>query len=820
VISAGVAARRRRPLVLGSLAFASGAAAGLTVPGMLPALATSGAATAAATVAGLAAWMATRGASATPGAATVPPVTVGLAVWALLLAGLAHGGAAALRLERHPFATLPEGREVEVAGVLEARPGADGVAWLRADSIRLAPGGAWRPLRSRVRLRPATGGGRRPRGGAGPAGRADDRAWLPAALALRVQGVWRSELPRGRVPPRAERRGWVEVREARSDGAKGALRARLRAGAQGRLRAWLGGRAPAAEAMLLARRETLPRAARERFAAAGLSHLLAISGLHVAVVAGGLIAVGSVARLPRRSAVGGAAAGVLAYVALLGFPHAATRAATQICLVLWSRVRQRPADPRALVAAAALVLLLVDPRAAVEPGFQMSFAGVAGLLAWHRPLTAVLRPLPGRALREAAAASVAATAATAPIAAWTFGQAAPIGLAANLVAIPLAGLAVPALATTLAAGILAPPAGALLGGGAAVLLAALELVAGAAAAIPGGHFAVARPRLGALACGALGAWAAHRVLSRRRGPGRIRPAARRLLVAGVACSAAAAGPPLVALATSGVLELHVIDVGQGDAVALRTPRGRWLLVDAGPRSRSFDAGRALVVPYLLRQGTDELEALLLTHPDADHIGGAAAVVEALAPALIIDPAEPTGKAQYLDVLRAVRASGGAWIRGFEGAAATVDGVRVVLLAPDSAALAAPTGANDISLVARVEFGEFRALLMGDAPAEVERRLVANGPDELRADVLKVGHHGSDTSTSTELLAAARPRIALIPVGRRNRYGHPHRSVTDRLRGAGAVVLRTDRDGSIVLRARATGEVAIVGRAGRLRDGAR
>jgi competence protein ComEC len=321
---------------------------------------------------------------------------------------------------------------------------------------------------------------------------------------------------------------------------------------------------------------------------------------------------------------------------------------------------------------------------------------------------------------------------------------------------------------------------------------------------------VARPGLAGLVLGAAAGRGAY-LLARSPGA-RIGRRSRRVVAAGAACSAALAGPPLAAVVAPPALEIHVIDVGQGDAVALRTPRGSWLLVDAGPRSRSFDAGRAIVVPYLMRQGAWELEALLLTHPDADHIGGAAAVVEALGPDLVIDPASPTGKSQYVEVVRAAGVEGARWIRGVAGAAFELDGVRVAFLAPDSAALAAPTGANDISLVARVEFGDFRALLMGDAPAEVERRLVARDAAALRADVLKVGHHGSHTSTTPGLLAAARPRVAVIPVGRRNRYGHPHRVVVERLARAGVIVLRTDRDGSVVLRARRTGEVDAEGQA--------
>ncbi|MEN8376860.1 MAG: ComEC/Rec2 family competence protein, partial [Gemmatimonadota bacterium] len=285
--------------------------------------------------------------------------------------------------------------------------------------------------------------------------------------------------------------------------------------------------------------------------------------------------------------------------------------------------------------------------------------------------------------------------------------------------------------------------------------------------------------------------------------------ARSAAAAGVAVAAALAVPPAARLLAPPSIELHLIDVGQGDAIAIRTPAGRWVLVDAGPRSDSFDAGRALVAPYLLRHGARELEALILTHPDADHVGGAGAVVRMLDPGVVLDPARPTGKAPYLDAVRAAEAAGSRWARAARGAELHVDGVDLLVLAPDSSVLAAASGANDISAVVLVRYGLFRALLMGDAPAEVELRLIARDPAALRAAVLKVGHHGSHTSTTAELLEVVRPRIALVPVGRRNRYGHPHPVVMERLRVAGATVARTDRHGSVVVRARPDGGARIV-----------
>lgn len=726
--------------------------------------------------------------------AAVTPARHGAGVLVLFLgAGMAHAGAVRHALGAHPLAGLADGARIQASGSLEAIPGPDGMAWFVVDSLRavaapgVSGGAGWVRAPTRIRFR------------------ADEPRNLSISRTLLADGTWRRAAPRGSLPRRVARAGWLDVESLSDRGRTSPLRSRLRGAAQRRLRAWLGRRAPAAEAMVLARRETLSRDARERFAAAGLSHLLAISGLHVAVIAGCALTLAGAARVRRRTATGVAGLAVVAYVALLGFPHAASRAAVQICLLLAARGLQRPADPYSLLAAAALALLVADPLALTEPGFQMSFAGVAGLVAWRPPIEAGLARVRPRGVRSAIAASVAATLATAPIAAWTFGQAAPIGLLANLIAIPLTGLAVPALAATLVAGAAWAPAGAFLGGAAGVVLAALDEVAAMAAGVPGGHGAVPRPAAVGLGGALVAAAVTDAVL--RRSERRIGRRARRAAAAGAATAVLLGAQPASSALGPAELEIHAIDVGQGDALALRTPRGRWMLVDAGPRSAHFDAGAATVVPYLLRQGAGELDALILTHPDGDHIGGAAAVVEALSPSVVLDPAAETGKTQYVATLAAASASNLRWARARAGARLALDGVALEVLAPDSASLAGSGGANDISVVARVEFGRFRMLLMGDAPAEVEERLVARDPEALAADLLKVGHHGSHTSTSAALLRASRPRFAVIPVGRRNRYGHPHEEVVARLRSAGATVLRTDTDGHIVLRARRDGSVA-------------
>lgn len=242
----------------------------------------------------------------------------------------------------------------------------------------------------------------------------------------------------------------------------------------------------------------------------------------------------------------------------------------------------------------------------------------------------------------------------------------------------------------------------------------------------------------------------------------------------------------------------MIDVGQGDAVALRTPRGRWILVDAGRAWRGGDAGRTTVIPYIRRLG-GSLAAFVLTHPHADHAGGAATVLRALRPALFWDGAYVGTSDTYREALEAARAAGITWERVRPGIRRVIDDVELEFLAPDSAWARELADPNEASVVVRARYRAVRFLLVGDAEREEERWLVARDSLALRADVLKVGHHGSTTSTTERFLRAVRPSIALVSVGAGNTYGHPGPQVLASLAASGATVLRTDRQGHLVVR---------------------
>jgi competence protein ComEC len=381
------------------------------------------------------------------------------------------------------------------------------------------------------------------------------------------------------------------------------------------------------------------------------------------------------------------------------------------------------------------------------------------------------------------APSIAATLLTAPITAYAFGTVAPIGIAANLLAIPLGSIVVPAIVVSLGASWIAPSLGALFAAASGLGLALLDQIAAAAARVPGGHVVMeAGWRAGltwvGVACLAWWLWRAPRrrwVLT-----GRIAFAASVLLWSGVA--GAVTRPP--SLDACACLTVHFLDVGQGDAAALRTPAGRWVVIDGGPRTPAGDAGRRVVVPFLRRERAGGVAVLVATHGDADHLGGLPAVIGAFPPGLVLEPGEPLGRPLYLEFLGAVDASGDRIERV---------GVTLEVLSPDSAWVAQPIDVNEHSVVLRVTYGSVRLLFSGDAGVPVERRIAGRVG---RVDLLKVGHHGSRSATSDAWLTELEPRTAVLSVGRHNTYGHPAPEVLARLARHGITILRTDRDGTI------------------------
>lgn len=558
-------------------------------------------------------------------------------------------------------------------------------------------------------------------------------------------------------------------------------------------------------AMLLGVRDELEPALVEDFRRSGASHLLAISGLHVGVVLGLTLAL-SRAVLGRRRHIYLIAPLIVVwlYAALAGMSPTVTRAAIMGTVYLAALLAGRPGTALPALASAVGVMVGIDPAIIEDVGFQLSVTAVTGIALLARPLAGwwagslgldadSVGPGPAfvRGVLGLTAVTVTATAATLPIVALHFE-------AVSLLGIPVTLLTLPALPFVLVGQALAAISGLTVLGWAAWLSTAyVTSVVEVFARLPGagiqtgavtpalvvGYYAVglgvaffARGRLRAYETSAAGRpFRLHGSRSWALGA---------LLVASALLWAAAAGQP------DGRLHVVFADVGQGDAIYIETPGGGRILVDGGPDP--LDAVRLLGE----REGPGDrsVDLVVLTHPHADHIGGLIEVLDRYDVLNILERRMDLDGPLYGAWRRAVDEEGARAISGVAGTNLTVDGLLIEVLGPS---VDQPSDVNDASVVLKLTYGEVSFLLVGDAFATAERALVRSGTD-LTADVLKVAHHGSRTSSSGVFLAAVDPAVALISVGEDNPFGHPHPSTLDALSRhvPGELIFRTDRDGTV------------------------
>jgi competence protein ComEC len=629
------------------------------------------------------------------------------------------------------------------------------------------------------------------------------RAWAdgpvrPGAV-YEIRGTWQPSRRPGRWPRPPERRGWIaartvsliepaSVRDHPFLAARGALAEKLWDVFP---RRWV----PLAQALVLGQRETLDPEVSRRIARAGLAHLLAISGLHVGMLAAAFFALARIGRASSRTAYLLTVAVTFAYVLLIGAPASAVRAALMVSLWSLTRLAGRASSPFDVLGLTAVLLLLVRPWSALEPGFQLSFTGAAAVGYTHREMQRSQWLRHRHAVVRVATLSIVTSTATvlliAPITAMHFGRITPAAILGNLAAVPLLATAMPALflSTLLSPW---PELAAWPAGAAVVALQAIDVLARWLSGLRWASLEVTRPAiLPSLAYAfllVLGAHALHGSWQRRRF----------VLALGFLAAVAIVWPPLQARLAPEHLTVYVLDVGQGDAIAISTPQRHWLLVDAGPKFGEFDAGAARVLPFLREQGVRRLVAWLATHPDQDHVGGAPVLLDAMKVERVIGSGRLTGQAGQLAVLRWVRDNAETWTQARAGARLSVDDVSLVFLHPGEIEPEDERPSNAYSLVFRLDYGEFRMLFTGDAPESVEDRLGAEHPEAVRAQVLKVSHHGSASSTSRAFLSSVDPELAVISVGRTNLYGHPSPRVLLRLAARHIPTRRTDRDGTLVI----------------------
>jgi competence protein ComEC len=568
------------------------------------------------------------------------------------------------------------------------------------------------------------------------------------------------------------------------------------------------------------------------FTTAGVSHVVAISGWNIAIVAA---AVGALAgRLGRRRRAMVTGVAVVAYIVFAGASPSVLRAGAMAGVVLLARESGRSGRAAAALGLAAFVLLLAEPMLVNDAGFQLSTLATAGLVAWATPLTDRLDRLTRgrlpRWLSESLGVSLAAQAATLPVVLGSFGRLALISPAVNLLVVPLVTPAMAAGLVALIAGMLvslgAPTVvGAILAAPGWVALRVMIGIVEAAASVPGASIAF-DPAVGAVlglatavACLAVivvRRRARHRTsrqarvtsvrdvpATRPRHAGKHASVAARSATMGLVVAVAVAGAVVVSRPT-GVARITVLDVGQGDAILVEGSRGGRLLIDGGP-----DPDRLLVeLDRRIPPWDRRLDAVVLSHPHEDHVAGLALLLDRYRVGRVMEPGmrgPGPGYAAWLD--RLARDGGPPRLSIAAGDRLAVDEIAMRVLWPirgqvPAEAPDAGSGINNVSVVLLGVIGDRRFLLTGDVEQDVDPSLLTEGLPHV--DLLKVAHHGSRTATTDAFLAAVRPRVAVASAGADNPYGHPARRTLERLAEAGARVYRTDVDGSVTVTFESTG----------------
>lgn len=563
-------------------------------------------------------------------------------------------------------------------------------------------------------------------------------------------------------------------------------------------------------------RGDIPERVNRAFRRLGIAHLLAISGLHVGYIALFVyLAVALVAggrewltvRVPvQRIAAAATLPVVWCFVSFVGMPVSGVRAAIMISVYLVGVMSGRRQDMVTTLAFAALLIIVIEPLAVLDVSFQLSFVSVLAIIIAVPRLMQAMRARMGdvrglgrrlsyRAVQLIAVTAVA-TVGAAPLVAYHFKMVTAAGLLANLFAVPWVGFvilpaaAAASLMTLCAPGLAATFAWPLAGHAAQVLADVAvrmdDVVSPLVVSLSPAGWDVILVYAVMLVV-ALWPRLAYR---------------RILLTMAAAALAVQAGWVHARPLFMNELSVTFFDVGQGDAMMVRFPDGRVLVIDGGglPRS-SFDVGANVLAPALLHQGVRHADWLMLSHPHHDHYRGLGAVAEQFHPAAVWTNghAAPEEEREFWHAfLERVNATGaGMKVLDADHDPIVIGDATLEILYPPPD-MDVPDDLNDTSLVAKLTYGAVSFLFTGDLTTAGERILLDDRAD-VAATVLKVGHHGSETSTSSAFLDAVNPGTAVITVGQGNHYGMPDQIVLDRLNERGVDVYRTDLHGAVTIR---------------------
>lgn len=535
---------------------------------------------------------------------------------------------------------------------------------------------------------------------------------------------------------------------------------------------------------------------KQAFMDTGTIHILAVSGSNVVVVAMIFYSLVGFFRVSSRVGTALTLVGLLWYMVITGLSPSVVRATIMAGSILIGTVLGRRGDIYNSLAFAALVMLIWDPLILMDVGFQLSFAAVISIVYFYPKLELLIESLPGKFFRfklvnsalKLFAVSIAAQLGTIPFTAYFFGRVSLISVLANLVVVPVSGLNTLLGFATLGATFISGWCASCYAALNDLLVSLLLEFVMWSASVP---FAYVET-LGIGAIAAITYYAVVAALFNVHNP--------RLIVKAICGLLLMVNMVVYAEMlnhSENALKVTVIDVGQGDAILLEFPNGRRVMLDTGPTFGQSDVGQKIIAPYLKKCGIRFLDAIVLSHPHDDHIGGCRSLLRDLSVgSLIVADTAPVTKS-YAALLEFARGRRIPIQIVRAGERLQFDAsTRIFVLHPGSAL--AGGDLNNSSLVLKVCYGTTSMILPGDASLDVEGQLQRSCSFLLASDVLKVAHHGASTSSGEQFLTSVRPSLAAISVGRMNKFKHPSPVVLTRYRYLGIPTTRTDLDGAVVL----------------------
>ena len=599
------------------------------------------------------------------------------------------------------------------------------------------------------------------------------------------------------------------------------------------------------QALILGEKESIPEDIIQNFNRTGVSHILAISGLHVGIIACISLFIATALMksseyLLLRLNVFKASAllavmPVIGYAFIAGLRISTVRAAIMILCYLVALLAGRGRDLLNILAFAAFLILVFSPPSLFDVSFQLSFTAVAAIILITPALNSLIPQATGKdALGRGINAAVlfilvssAAVVGTAPLIAFYFNRISTISLISNLCVIPAIGFAVLPLGMLLILAAPFAPAASFLATIASFFVGIVLSIIEFLSSFPLASLPVATPTLLEIVVYYLGLLAGVRLINRwsskedEQGTAlrsssiiqgirecyRYREKTILALCLGVFVLFFVAHAVWTNLSTATDQDLHVtfLDVGQGSSTLIRFPGGTAMVVDGGGfYDRGFDLGRYVVGPYLWRHKIKRIDIMVLTHPDQDHVGGLPFLAENFEVGEFWSNGEESENESSRSLWKIIREKRIPHrIVGSDTPERIVGGASIRILnprqpPPGKSLPFAPSDHNNSGVVMKITLGGRSVLLPADISEPAEAYLLNSGSD-LRADVLMVPHHGGHTSSTAPFIEAVRPGIAVISCGKDNTFGFPHPSVLDRYARAGARVLRTDRDGAVIVR---------------------